>query len=109
MENCNEITIYKDAPMECAYIFIKDASGNIKSIPHDFFKWNEPDTEDDAEWISGYLTLQNISDQIDEKFGRLPGAVFVWVEHPLHGEIYQIGNYPDCNFWIKNGTTKGFA
>ncbi|WP_312694088.1 hypothetical protein [Caproiciproducens sp.] len=108
MENCNGVTVYKDAPMECAYVFIKDTHGNIKTIPHSFFKWNEPSTEE-SEWITGYLTLKNISDQIREKLGHLSGVVFVWIEHPLRGEIYQIGNYPDCDFWIENGTTKGFA
>lgn len=36
------------------------------------------------------------------------GTVMVIFEEPLHGEIYEYGNYAE-KCWVKYGTTKGYA
>ena len=46
---------------------------------------------------------------IDAKFDfETPTPTFIIVEHPLGGEIYQIGNYTD-EFIYEHGNTKGYA
>ncbi|PLS19290.1 hypothetical protein CVD28_02435 [Bacillus sp. M6-12] len=53
-----------------------------------------------------YLTLQDISEQIQKKFGK-EVIIDVWEETGLNGYIYRYGGYGD--YWVKHGTTRGFA
>lgn len=53
-----------------------------------------------------YLTLKEIYQQLKEK--GYEGVIYVWIETPLGGTIYQCGNYEEGQ-WIKHGNTRGYA
>lgn len=93
--------IHRNAPMEGLYIF---AIGPISEISKSVLDWHTSEGEAKA----GYLTLEEISNQIRTKMGGECPVLYVWTERPLHGEIYRYGNYyPE--HWELYGTTKGFA
>lgn len=54
-----------------------------------------------------YATLGEIRDALRERFGRR--ILTVWAEGPLHGEIYETGNYPPEKEWRLKGKTMGYA
>lgn len=55
----------------------------------------------------GTLSLTEIYEQIKAVCGG-SRVITVFVENPLHGEIYQCGNYEDGK-WVKLGNTMGYA
>lgn len=77
-------------------------------VPEAFFDWDFDENKKILCEASGKsITLRQISEQYYAKTSSR-SVLTVVVEFPLHGEIYQIGNYPEMK-WIKHGTTKGYA
>lgn len=103
-KNIGATMIYRDAPMEGLYIFVIGPISGINEISKSVLDWHTSEGEAKA----GYLTLEEISNQIKAKMGGECPVLYVWTERPLHGKIYQYGNYyPER--WELYGTTKGFA
>ncbi len=50
----------------------------------------------------------SLNDCLKEVAYNGDGVVTVILEAPLGGTIYQYGNYKD-KYWVKHGTTKGYA
>ena len=100
MERCNDTVIYLFEGSESACIFVKDIN-SIETIPADKLDWHEH--EDSGK----YLTLQEIGEQV-RSFYEDP-VLYVWVDSPLRGVIYQTGNYSESDAWIEHGTTIGYA
>jgi hypothetical protein len=53
------------------------------------------------------LTLDEIKKQLTNLYGGKTPFITVFVESPLHGEIYQYGNYGDD--WWQVGELSGYA
>lgn len=102
MERFNDMAVYRNDGIEYACVFTKDIN-SISSIDPDKLDWHK-----DAEDVE-YLTLQEIGDQVYILSGGIMPVLYVWVEGPLRGEIYQTGNYPGCDDWILYGKTNGYA
>lgn len=56
------------------------------------------------------ITLNQCLEKVHYEYGNdeKDPTVMVIVEYPLHGEIYEFGNYADGK-WYEHGTTKGYA
>lgn len=52
------------------------------------------------------LTLKEVFDQVYEKYGS--SLITVFINGPMHGEIYQCGNY-EIGDWVEYGSTIGYA
>ena len=107
MERLNDTIIFRMDGASSACIFLKEAC-SIQTIPSEKFKWH-CDDGGEFEELGDYLTLQEIGDQVREMFRGHTPVLYVWVDHPLRGEIYQTGNYPGDDAWILHGETKGYA
>ncbi len=55
-----------------------------------------------------YLYLEDISEQVQARFGKDVIIIDVWYELDLNGYIYRYCK-PDFDGWIKHGTTRGYA
>ena len=102
MKRFNDMVVYRFGGMKSARVFTTDIN-SIESIDPDKLNWHKDD--EDGE----YLTLQEIGDQVRALSGGIMHVLYVWVEGPLHGEIYQTGNYHGCDAWILHGKTNGYA
>ncbi len=67
--------------------------------------WHEEESEALYSTIKS-LTLREIYDQISQKYGYQ--IITVIVDGPMHGEIYQCGNYVEGQ-WVKYGMTMGYT
>ena len=74
---------------------------SIHSLDYDFFDWHCDD-------MGEYLTLKEIAEQTKSRT-KIEPVLYVWVEEPLSGIIYQTNNHPGDKSWIKYGKTDGFA
>ena len=54
-----------------------------------------------------YWTLEDISNYVLAMFPNERIVIYVWEETGLSGLIFQYGK--DGDFWVKHGSTKGFA
>lgn len=99
MERCNDTVIFIFDGMNSACIFTKNIN-SIETIPVEKLKWHED--EDDGK----YLTLQEIGEQVRSLCDD--PVIYVWVDTPLEGVIYQTGNY-QTDDWIEHGKTMGYA
>lgn len=85
-----------------------------KIIDAETLTWEEYELEPEEGYEEYYdpdfkgkrITLGEISRQLRKR--RIKGVIYVWVEDPLIGVIYQHGNY-DPKEWVKHGITKGYA
>lgn len=83
-------------------IFVDD-----KIISENEFDWEKEDDKfSEYTGCSRSMKLNMLSSQWYTKHKR--GIITVVTESALHGEIYQIGNYPEMK-WVKHGTTRGYA
>lgn len=72
---------------------------------NDELNWHEEEVESLDMNIKS-LTLTEIYEQLKEVYGCQ--IITVFVDSPMHGEIYQCGNYEDGK-WVKLGSTMGYA
>ena len=100
MERCNDTVIYLFDGIGTACIFTK-GTNSVETIPAENLEWHE--NEDEGK----YLTLQEIGEQVRSIIDD--PVIYVWVDTPLQGVIYQTGNYHGSDAWIKHGTTMGYA
>ena len=100
MERCNDIIIYLFDGNESACIFTKNIN-SIETIQAEKLEWHEDEDADK------YLTLQEIGEQVRSICDD--PVIYVWVDTPLRGVIYQTGNYSGSDAWIEHGTTMGYA
>lgn len=101
----NDAVIYQDNSCDNVKIFNSD----MTVFSTDKFQWNLFEDEQEAECFGGYLTLEDISGQIKKLLkSEYIGVIYVWVESPLYGVIYQYGNYND-GMWRVHGKTNGYA
>ena len=102
-ERFDDLTVYKLNQIGSSVcIFTMDVN-TITTIPVDRFKWNIDMCCEEC------LTLRAIGEQAKRIFGGTLRPLYVWVDGPLHGEIYQTGNYRDDDSWVLHGRTKGYA
>ena len=52
------------------------------------------------------LTLEEVFKQVYERYGS--NLITIFVNGPMHGEIYQCNNYEDGE-WVEYGSTIGYA
>lgn len=104
MEKLDDITIVKfDGVTQSAVYF--GFVTNLLNITEKL-KWRKAGAIEygyDAE----VLTLEEIYKQVRDLFNG-HAIITVFVSDPLHGYIYQCGNYRDGH-WMKYGTTIGYA
>jgi hypothetical protein len=82
--------------------------GHGKYCPTTNLVWH---TDEDAEAMTGdggWLTLDEIRDQIWEREGYNI-IIEVREDGPLSGVIHQTGNQPKSKAWHEQGTTRGYA
>lgn len=99
----NDLTIVRFDGVTMSSVYI----GFVNEL-HDITKrlnWRKIDAEEYGYHAEG-LTLKEIYDQVSKDMGR--PIITVFVNDPMHGEIYQCGNYADGK-WVKYGTTIGYA
>ena len=107
MERYNDKLVPRMDGVSSDCIFVKDIC-SIYSIPPGMLKWHTDDPSGFYE--SGeYLSLQEIGEQVRKLYGGHMLPLYVWVDSPMHGEIYQTGNYPGDDSWTLLGQTKGYA
>lgn len=97
-----EIIRFDGITVSAVYIgFLEDMKCITKELP--WRKDGEPmEYGQSVEW----MTLKDISDYANRKY---PNAIVtVFSSSPLHGEIYQYGNYRDVG-WVGYGRTMGYA
>lgn len=96
MENFNDLEVCKfDIGGTTATYVYTGSFRNLEKV--DDLKWREVDGEE-------ILSLKEIYEQLKDKCRMIT----VFVDSPLHGEIYQCGNYDD-GLWVLHGNTKGYA
>lgn len=110
MHKFNDLRVYRNANgVETTCIFFKDIN-SITSVPVDSFKWHTDDGEDEFERENNsWLTLQEIGEQVRALKLSDFNVIYVWVDTPLEGYIYQTGNYPGDTSWVLHATTRGYA
>lgn len=96
-----DVRIYQSYTMEQILHIYVDG----KTIPESEFIWEEESNPEFSGTVIKSMTLSMLSKQWYEKHN---GIITVVTENPLHGDIYQIGNYPERK-WSHHGTTKGYA
>ena len=99
-ENIGNIIIYNCLEMNGVEIFAGTLGIDLQIVDKNLFKWR-----DDDGFI--YLTLDEIYKQFKSIY-KHEGICTVVVSTPLHGEIYQCGNYHDGE-WVEYGHTIGYA
>ena len=94
MKNLNDLEVCKfdKGGTTATYVY----KGSFRNLEKADLSWREVDEEE-------VLTLKEIYEQL--KGERM---ITVFVDSPMHGEIYQCGNYGD-GLWDELGTTKGYA
>ncbi len=109
LEELNQTVIYKngDAFSVGSSAFYKGGFDSLVPFDKDFFKWNV------SEEASGFmeervysLTLGELKEQL--MAAGFKGLMTLFVNRPMDGEIYQIGNYNDGE-WCEIGTLNGFC
>lgn len=96
MDKLNDLEVCKfDLGGTTATYVYKGSLRNLEKV--DDLEWREVDGEE-------ILSLKEIYEQLKGKCYMIT----VFVDSPLHGEIYQCGNYGD-GLWVEYGTTKGYA
>lgn len=95
----DDIEIIRSDDIDASGVYI----GGVDDLDKAQLKWRE---EDWNEWDAGLkvevLTLREIAEQLSDQ-----GIITVMTHSPLHGEIYQYGNYgPE---WWRIGDTIGYA
>ena len=98
----NDEVIYKNDSISFLHILIT-TDKDMKVVPVDTLQWNDFRGRRDEEQHGGWLTLEEISNQLGNR-----GVIYVWVESPLHGAIYQFGNYNNSD-WQLYCKTPGYA
>lgn len=105
----NKTVIYKNGD---AFAFGSSAfyTGGLDSLvpfDKDFFKWNVDKSASEFEGDTVYcLTLGELKEQLVQV--EFHGIMTLFVNKPMSGEIYQIGNYNDGE-WFLLGELKGFC
>lgn len=105
----DNVRVYNNDTINILRIFRTDSEA-IRCFSQKEFKWKAMSKGDGMfEWADGALTLKDISDQIKRQNGTdYIGVIYVWIETPLCGAIYQYGNYDD-NAWRLYCKTPGYA
>lgn len=93
--------IYLEHPINNLKILITMGE-EIKNINTSQLSWKNSNSDEGK-----YLTLKEISDQVFIMHER--GVLYVWIENPSNGVIYQYGNHNDYPHWELHGKTKGYA
>ena len=89
--------------IDCATVYMGGMDRLVKA--NDMLEWHEQE----AEWAYmtiKTLTLSEIYEQLKDKMEDR--MITVFVESPLHGEIFQCGNHEEGK-WEKYGSTQGYA
>ena len=100
----NDVIIHNGDSTTLLRIFTS-FSDSGKFIPLDILKWNEYEDLYEAAMFGGWLRLEDVSNQLSEK-GHM--IIYVWVESPCYGVMYQFGNY-DNKTWHLYCKTPGYA
>lgn len=103
MAVCNDMVIKRYDGGYSACVFTRDAN-SITSIDLNQLNWHDVN-----EYSDGWLTLQEIGNQVKALYGGNMPALYVWYEGPFRGTIYQTGNYSDSDDWVLHGETQGYA
>lgn len=112
MGNINDTVIWNNLTLNTIIVGLDKK----RILESNELKWNKGYGMED-----GYLTLEEISEQIreieisrirktieDERFLQdYHPFITIIVESGLYGTIYQYGNYGPT--WVEHGTTKGYA
>ena len=104
----NEVEVYKSDPTSTVRVFSFGWSDLATTYPLSTFQWKDFRDPRQTEELGGWLRLKDISDQLKERTEPCIGVIYVWVESPLYGAIYQYGNYCDDE-WLLHAKTKGYA
>lgn len=93
-------------------IFSFDKDSNAYAFPLISFVWKKFNDEESNDFLGGWLSLEDISDQIMQMRSKEHrndcSIIHVWVEGPLYGTIYQFGSYDETT-WRLHSKTKGYA
>lgn len=100
---CDDTTIYRNDMGGYSSCIFQKGITSVQTIPADMFSWNHDDN------LEEYLSLREIWEQAQKFLGRRHPVLYVWVDSPLRGEIYQCGNCPENPHWILHGVTEGYA
>lgn len=97
-----EIIRFDGITVSAVYVgFLGDMKCITKELP-----WRKGDEHMEYGQPIEWMTLKDISDYASRKY---PDAIVtVFSNSPLHGEIYQYGNYLDVE-WVEYGRTMGYA
>lgn len=98
----NDKVVYLSDPTSILRIF----DSELNKIDPTGFNWEVFDDKDMQDDFGGYLTLGQISEQLNTV--ERHGCIYVWIESPLYGAIYEYGNYGD-GIWRLHGKTNGYA
>lgn len=108
MKNCDDVIVERNAPYSNSCKAVLVGIGGLTLVPLSQFAWNAPEDETMAEVHDGWLSLKEIGAQL-KSMGYGHSVFYVWVESPLHGVMYQFGNYGDIPYWIEHGEMAGYA
>lgn len=100
---CDDMTIYRNDMGGYSSCIFQKGITSVQTIPVDMFLWNHDGN------LEEYLTLREVWEQAQKFLGRRHPVLYVWVNSPLRGEIYQCGNCPENPHWILHGVTDGYA
>lgn len=84
------------------YVFVSSLHG-MDQVDPNTLPWKKLDEPSMYGGPEEYITLDDIRKALE---GRI---ITVWTESPLHGEIYQTGNYPGETDWRLFGQLMGYA
>lgn len=109
LEELNTTVIYKngDAFGFGISTFYAGSLDNLVPFDKDFFKWNVDEYASELEGETVYsLTLGELAEQL--KQAKFDGLMTLFVNRPLNGKVYQMGNYSPYE-WFELGELRGFC
>lgn len=107
LEELNGTVIYKDGDVFGASAFYAGFLDCLVPFDKNVFRWNVDENASEFEGEIVYsLTLGEIAEQLAEM--EYTGLLTLFVNRPTSGEIYQLGNYGDYE-WFQLGELKGFC
>lgn len=107
MEKLNDVIIYRDFEGMTGIEMYEGGFMDLVPFNKELLEWHKDEELSEAERRDTYfLTLGEIAAQLrDKDYDKM---VTIFVETPLEGSIYQMGNYRKYE-WVKAGTLNGYA
>lgn len=106
-ENIGDTIVYKNGDGTGYTGIYEGTFDNLTPFNKELLTWHKDEEFSKVTGVDmSYLTLAEISKQLEEMLYK--GMLIIFVNNPLQGTIYQMGNYGNYE-WSIAGTLRGYA